>query len=762
MYLDDLVFRPMEEKFARREWGTPFVIWKPYCLDRDLRVGAIVGKTWYKPISDRWMVASGEYVEHEKYGPQLEIDSCRIAATPYHEAVARALTHRISHYKYSEGLVFDWIRHLSVESVLRIWKADTEFMLSVDCGDQIVKDHLVKLVRDLRAGGSDKQATTYCRGLDESLKIGEWWRLLCWGGLLKFSLAEVGSILASGKLDVDEFKKDPYLALSHRQYGADNSRAYASWFDWIDYVARALKVVSPERRLQAVIMAALLSKSWDDKSIYVPIKTLIGYIMSSEFYVEQFEKPSVNQLVSSLDQMEKNDLIVIDRQIEGVYPRERYEIETKTARKLCVRYGQGVFVDDEGRLDRACSLAMADMEQGGTPLTDEQKNALRLPFEQRLSLITGLPGTGKTTALKAIVHVAQVLQWDIGIVAPTGIAARNCSRITGHQAWTVHRFFGWTPVGWTYSIEQDKVHTCDLLIVDETSMISLDLLHTISNGVSEHTRILFVGDPEQLPSISPGAVFQHLIDAGLPRVDLSEVHRQAAQSGIIRLAHDISKGTVMPLAAYAPDVRHIPISNAEAAEMLLMTGLPKVSSLDLSDFQILTPTNVAKLGTIRLNRKISAELNPGQRVWLRNKGYRHGDKILVTRNDKDAGIYNGELGILQAMDDENAVLDIFGARDVVSVPKEALGSDVDLGYAITIHKSQGSEFRWVTVVLDPVFTQRLYKNLVYTAVTRAKKRLDLLCSESTFHEACVRLDPTPRYSQLGRWVKEIIQSRLSV
>lgn len=754
MHIDDFIFRPLEEKFARRDRGTPFVIWRIFAADRDLGIGAVVGKTWYKAIPARWMVASGEYTNHERYGPQLELDTLKIAATPYHEALARAISWRMRPYRRSnESVVFDWIRGLSIDEVLRLWTGDKDFMVNVECGEQAVKDTLCLIASLLRHNDSnDNQIHRYCKG-EKEVSFVEWWRYLCWGGLMNFTLSETGALLAGGVLDIDKLKADPYLSLAHRQDMVENPKDYVSWFDWIDYVARTLKRAPEDRRRESVVMAALLTKTWEERSVYAQAKPLSDFIQSDDFYTEHFPKLSTTDVVATLRKMQSEQIIEIDRTVNAVYPRERYDRERATAELLCRRF-KFAKSPDSVELKKALAQAHAEMEKQGKPLTDDQIKAVEMPFHHPVSLLTGLPGTGKTTCLRAIVHAALALGWRVGIAAPTGIASKNCARTTDHSAWTVHRLFGWVEGGWRFSNEEGLLHDYDLLIADESSMLSLDLLHTICNGVENFTRIMLTGDPEQLPSVSPGAPFRDAIRSSIERVHLVDVHRQAAQSGIIRMAHDISKGALKSLSAYGPEVTHTQVTSASVAKGLLMRGLPKAHTLDLAEFQILTPTNVGEMGTTKLNKELSSELNPGQRTWLGYKGYKEGDKILVTRNDYQAGVFNGELGTLIGLGSEDAMLDIFGAPQTTTLSRTSLTEDVDLGYAITIHKSQGSEFDRVVLALDPGFVKHLFKNLLYTAVTRAKGRLDILCDEHSFREACQRTEPAPRFSQLTRWIED--------
>lgn len=718
-------------------------------------MAAAVGNTWYKGIAGRWMKAEGDYQDNPKYGLQFRMENLKVAATPYHEAVARALSRRVKPFRRSnQDYIFQWLReHLSYQNdVLKIWKGDLDFLRSGEHKDPLVRTAFRELAQQLEDNQLDSQLLR--RGVQ--LETREWWKFLCYGSLLQLNLADIIRIfITENEVSPADIKEDPYCILKHRGEFAD-STDYLSWTDWVDYVARYTNRATPEKRLGMVVFAALTERCWNQKAQYLPEGELRDRLQpGSNFFVEHFKNAQVTDknFKKALQDLRAEGSVVIHQ--GKVYLTQAFKTEVKSAQYLQVREEPGPI--GTPTLTKAMKVAATEMKTEGVNLSDRQKEAVEVAMKSRVSVITGLPGTGKTTALRALVQVVKAVGEDVLLVAPTGIAAKNVAQATGHEAATIHRAFQWQGGDWHYNREKGRMLTPEVLVVDEASMLSTDLLHALTGGVWPRSRIVFVGDPEQIPSVATGNVFQHLIKAIPDRVHLVDIHRQAENSGIIQLAHDISRGQIKDLDQYKPDVQvHAALSTNQVLKKL-KSALP-APGFDPLDFQIVTPTNRGVLGTVGLNRDLADVLNPGPRTFFGLEGFRDGDKVVVVRNNYDLEIWNGDIGILRNVSSTGAQLELFGVPEPVQLSAGVLADEVKLAYAITIHKAQGSEFGRVCLVLDPDRNnQHVYRNLIYTGVTRARSKLDFVGDEGDFYRLAKKPEALSRHSHLVNWIAEFKQ-----
>jgi len=382
--------------------------------------------------------------------------------------------------------------------------------------------------------------------------------------------------------------------------------------------------------------------------------------------------------------------------------------------------------------------ALAWYEQrSGKELAPSQRAALREALTTRLLILTGGPGVGKTTLVNAILKVLRAKKVRCELCAPTGRAAKRLSETTGFEAKTIHRLLEVEPGKGGFVRNETHPLRCDLLVVDESSMVDVLLMHHLLRALPAHASLLLVGDVDQLPSVGPGAVLRNLIESGsVPVVRLTEVFRQAAHSRIITNAHRINEGLMPELGSdkEAADFffveREQPDRIADTVLDLVKRRIPNKFKCDpVSDIQVLSPMNRGSLGVRELNLRLQAELNPPRHeepmVEKFGSQYRVGDKVIQTENNYEKDVFNGDIGrILKINLFERALTVKFEQREVAYDFGEL--DELSLAYAITIHKSQGSEFR---VVVIPLATQHyllLQRNLVYTAVTRGKQLVVLV------------------------------------
>jgi exodeoxyribonuclease V alpha subunit len=404
--------------------------------------------------------------------------------------------------------------------------------------------------------------------------------------------------------------------------------------------------------------------------------------------------------------------------------------------------------------------ALAWVEQKvGLKLAEAQRDAVSLAARSKVLVITGGPGVGKTTIVNSILKIFQAKGLKCLLCAPTGRAAKRLSESTGNPASTIHRLLDFDPATHLFKRHADSPLEADLVLVDEASMLDLPLAYSLIAAAPDHASLVFVGDVDQLPSVGPGAVLGDLIDSGrIQTVRLTEVFRQAAESQIIRSAHEINQGRVPALRDSDPDRDFYfvdadePESAVERIVHIVAERIPKRFGLNpISDIQVLTPMNRGVLGARNLNQVLQVALNPpsngGPSVDRFGYTYRNGDKVLQTENDYDKKVFNGDLGTVSTINADDSELSVsFDGRMVIYDFGEL--DELMPAYAITIHKSQGSEYPAVVI---PVHTQHymmLKRNLLYTGITRGKQLVVLVGTPKAFAIAVQRADAFERCSAL--------------
>jgi exodeoxyribonuclease V alpha subunit len=398
----------------------------------------------------------------------------------------------------------------------------------------------------------------------------------------------------------------------------------------------------------------------------------------------------------------------------------------------------------------------------GLALAESQVAAIRLALVSKVLVMTGGPGVGKTTIVKAILRILAAKGTNLLLCAPTGRAAKRMAEATGFEAKTIHRLLEVDPKGGGFKRGDDHPLDCDLLVVDEASMVDVMLMQALMKAVPDKAALLIVGDIDQLPSVGPGQVLADVISSSaVPVVRLTEVFRQAAQSRIITSAHHINQGSIPDLSQRSADsdFYFVPADNPETAVAriieLVKTRIPKRFGVDpIRDIQVLCPMNRGGVGARSLNIELQAALNPASDNKVERFGWTFapGDKVMQIENDYDKDVYNGDIGNIERINladgelvahfDGRAVTYGFGELDML-VP----------AYAATIHKSQGSEYPAVVI---PVMTQHyamLQRNLLYTGVTRGKKLVVLVGQKKAVAIAVRNVSGRRRWSKLQEWLR---------
>ena len=397
-------------------------------------------------------------------------------------------------------------------------------------------------------------------------------------------------------------------------------------------------------------------------------------------------------------------------------------------------------------------------DKSGIELSSTQMEALRTILTHRFAVITGGPGVGKTTLMNFVLSVLSAQELDCLLCAPTGRAAKRLSDSTGMEAKTIHRLLGATAPQGFYHNEKHPLK-CDFLLVDEVSMIDILLMHNLLRAFPEEGSLVLVGDVDQLPSVGAGAVLRDIIESGvIPVVRLTEIFRQAQGSKIIQSAHRINTGKLPPLETDDPtsDFFFIPKEDPEdIADMVLRLVTERIPNRrnlhPVLDIQVLCPMNRGILGVREMNLRLQKVLNPPGpgKPFIEKFGYRFsvGDKVMQTQNNYEKEVYNGDIGIIASLDVGEQTLSVkFDGRNVSYGAQDL--EELVLAYAISIHKSQGSEFPAVVIPLSTQHYLLLQRNLLYTAVTRGKQLVVITGQEKALSIAVKNQGANDRYSGL--------------
>ena len=470
----------------------------------------------------------------------------------------------------------------------------------------------------------------------------------------------------------------------------------------------------------------------------------------------------------AIDSLSENGGLVCDKvaNLNVCYLTELYEAETYTAERL--KSMVGLKTKSSANIERLITKLESLYDISYAPL---QKQSIELALNNRILVITGGPGTGKTTILKGILSLYDELELETLLAAPTGRAAKRMSELTGREASTIHRLLGakMAEDGETvvFSKHEGDPLNCDALVLDECSMVDITLMSSLLKALKPGCRLVLVGDADQLPSVGPGNVFSDIIRSQtVPTVLLTEIFRQKGDSRIVRNAHMINRGEHPDFEANTGDFFRLRRLNGgtavETIVELCARRLPENMKIPSASIQVLSPTRKGGTGTVNLNKRLQAALNPpseSKKEKLFGEAvFRVGDRVIQTKNNYDtiwktkggvsgAGVYNGDIGTIAQIDPITETLTVDFEDKLATYSFEML-NELEHAWALTVHKSQGSEYRAVVLALSGDVQMLLTRGVLYTAVTRAKELLIMVGDDNIAHRMIDNNKQSRRYSAL--------------
>lgn len=687
----------------------------------------------------------GEYVMHSSYGLQLSVSSCKV----------KEPEDLMSIEKYLGSGAIKGLGAALAGRIVRRFKEDT-FRIIEEEPERLVE---VKGISERKAREIAEQVETK-KDMRKAMIY-----------LQKYGI----STTLAAKI-FKQYGQKIYHVLEENPYQlADDVQGVG--FKTADEIAMRIGIhTDSDYRIRSGIFYALL-QAVAEGHIYLPQEVLLrrtGALL--EVDIQDIQKYLMDLSI------EKK--IILKQEEEGirVYPSNYYYMELNTAKML---HDLNVHADmDEEFVSKRIRLIEEDAELA---LDEMQRQAVVEAVRHGILVLTGGPGTGKTTTINAMIQYFGSQGLDIFLAAPTGRAAKRMTEATGYEAQTIHRLLevNGNPEendGRSgFARDEENPLEADIIIIDEVSMVDLPLMHALLRAIVPGTRVILVGDGNQLPSVGPGSVLKDILESErFPTVRLTKIFRQATESDIVMNAHKINRGEPVILDNKSRDFFFLKRQDANAiisvVIALIKKKLPKYVEADIYDIQVLTPMRKGLLGVERLNRILQEYLNPPDKKKVEkeygDKLFREGDKVMQIRNnyqleweiatkfglvvDKGVGIFNGDMGIITNINSYNETLEVeYDEKRRVTYPFQLL-DELELAYAITIHKAQGSEYPAVVIPLLPGPRQLYHRNLLYTAVTRAKKCVTLVGSDATFYEMIQNANEQNRYTSLGERIREFV------
>ena len=657
---------------------------------------------------------TGQWVTHPEYGEQFKVELYRTIMPSDEQSMVKYL---------GSGLI-KGVREATAKKLVAEFGEGVFNVISTD------PERLAKI-----KGISKDKAMTISQSFNEQRAVQNIIMFLQQYSISPNTAVKIHEIF--GVAAVEKIKQNPYL-LSNSIEGIS--------FRTADNIAYSMGLPKNNPvRIASGIKYFLREAGYRNGNVYLPKSLLIEHV-TYELNVNEIEvQNALSELLAARD-------IIMDNieNTDACFLYSFYHDESYIARRL------GDLADSGGKYTMTEDEAEREIDVFETEtkinLAPEQRNAVITALSEGCMILTGGPGTGKTTTINTIIKLMEKLRLNIALAAPTGRAAKRMSQISGREAKTIHRLLGAQRSGSGHVFSHDEEHplTADVIILDEVSMVDTQLMASFLRAVKHGGRVIFSGDSDQLPSVGPGNVLHDMIASEtIPVIKLTRIFRQSQESLIIVNAHKINRGDMPELNDHTRDFffmrRGTPEKAVETILDLYKRRLPETYSISaINDIEVLTPVKKGITGTVELNRRLQGTINPPQGEKQEYKYgstiFREGDKVMQTRNNYDmeytendgtkgTGIYNGDMGIINSIHTgEKYILITFDEDKTVEYPFANL-DELDLAYAITVHKSQGSEFPFVIIPVCSYIPMLMSRNLLYTAITRAKQMVILVGSE---------------------------------
>ncbi len=670
------------------------------------------------------IIVEGELIYHDKYGEQINVESARIKKPSGKKAIISYLSsgNIESIGKKTAELIYEKFGDKSIDVVFN----ETEKLLSIQ---GIGKKKLEKIKESTIDARDSREALLYLQGLN-----------------ISFNLANK-IYKAYGDNTISIVKTNPYK-LSEDISGIG--------FVMADNIAMNMQMKNDSKfRISAAISYILKNDAEMSGSCAVKKEDLLN----KTFDLIKVDKNKINEQINE-DLLKSKIQIIKIGEDEFVYDKDIYMAEKSCAINL-------------SRLQNEKYIFDVKINEDFDAFSKEQEIAIKEAFNNMLLVITGGPGTGKTTIIKAICNILNEHNLKFNLAAPTGRAAKRMQESTEYVAFTIHRLVGIKPESTIPEFNEENTLDCDYVILDEASMIDIKLMDKLLKSLSSKTALILVGDHNQLPSVGAGNVLKDILDTDIKSVRLKKIFRQAQESNIVVNAHKINDGLYPILNQKNKDFFFINSNSKNFQNDLLdlvKNRLPNYYKLDpINDIQILAPSKKSLWGIVNINDLCQKELNKNPNlIKINNRIFKLGDKVMQVRNnyeleslnpyDFDDGVYNGDIGRIIDIDKNMESLKVeFYDGNIVSYKKEDV-KDLDLSYAITIHKSQGSEFDCVLIPMMPASFMLLNRNLLYTAITRAKKLVILLGEKKILKQMVRNNNESKRLTNLSFWIKELSEA----
>ena len=687
--------------------------------------------------------AEGTYTQHSTYGTQFKISSFELKAPEDEMAMERYL---------GSGAI-KGIGSALAARIVRRFKGDTFRIMEEE------PERLAEI-----KGISEKKAREIARQMEEKRDVRK----------AMIFLQKYGISSALSVKIYNQYGERLYRIIEENPYQMTDE-IQGVGFKIADEIAEKAGIhTDSDFRIRSGLFYAL-KQSMSEGHIYLP-------------RLELFQR-GAELLGVSAEAMERNLMdLAMDRKIvlkeDRVYCSQNYYLELNTAKMLHDLNVSADIADD------TVMKKLADIEtETQTTLEDLQKEAVVQAVNHGLLVITGGPGTGKTTTINTLIHYFASEGLEILLAAPTGRAAKRMTEATGYEAQTIHRLLEISGVpeeesaGYHFERNMENPLEADVIIIDEMSMVDLFLMHALLSAVSVGTRLIMVGDVNQLPSVGPGSVLRDIIHSEcFPVVRLNKIFRQASESDIVVNAHKINEGQHVVLDNKSRDFFFLKRDDANVIISVMLTlvmkKMPKYVDAGMLDIQVLTPMRKGLLGVERLNTILQEYLNP-RSPEKKEKEYgaglfREGDKVMQIKNnyqieweirgaygipvEKGVGVFNGDMGIVSEINEyAEQMTVVFDDNKYIEYSFKEL-EQLELAYAITIHKSQGSEYPAVVIPLLSGPRMLMSRNLLYTAISRARKCVTLVGSDQVFQQMIDNEMEQKRYStlkeQIQQWQEE--------